>query len=188
MILQKRQTFTVSGIIDGLPLVTPDRVDSINIGINTLPLTSPDGIDCDRIGIGIRSSDWRGHCGQAIREAGTGIVWTYYTGRPEPSSAQSRQRTSSSEQKLDYRSHCIDFLRQSALCHADTGLITYEWHPTSRIPLANITRHQCVDWGKLSGWVEQRSVDMLRPGWLIHPTLGAAYPDGEGDRIGVVGD
>lgn len=52
--------------------------------------------------------------------------------------------------------------------------------------------------------MEEQSVDMLKPGWLVHPTLGkflleerfvddrlisrslgVAYPDGEGDKIGV---
>ncbi|KAK4508358.1 hypothetical protein PRZ48_002096 [Zasmidium cellare] len=80
--------------------------------------------------------------------------------------------TEQREMNLIHNAHCIDFLRQSALCHADTGLITYEWTSSTRIPLANITRHQCVDWERLSGWVEERSVDMLRPGWLVHPTLG----------------
>lgn len=105
----------------------------------------------------------------------------------------------------DCAAHCIDFLRQSAMCHGDVGLITYEWNPLNRIPLANITQHQCVDWTRLSGWMEERSVDMLKPGWLVHPTLGksscsdvcrddrltdwlasgVAYPDGQGDKIGV---
>ena len=25
---------------------------------------------------------------------------------------------------------------------------------------------------------------MAKPGWLIHPTLGPAYPEGKGDKIG----
>jgi hypothetical protein len=80
--------------------------------------------------------------------------------------------------------HCIDFLRQSAMCHGDVGLITFEWSPTNLIPIANGTSHQCVNWEKLDAWTKERSVDMLQPGWLVHPTLGPAYPSGEGDRIG----
>ncbi|KAF2139772.1 uncharacterized protein K452DRAFT_352505 [Aplosporella prunicola CBS 121167] len=89
-----------------------------------------------------------------------------------------------------HNEHCIDFLRQSAMCHGDIGLITFEWKESSRIPVANATTHQCVNWDKLDRWTRARSVDMMRPGWLVHPTLGLAYPKGEGDKIGAlqVGD
>ncbi|CZR59325.1 uncharacterized protein PAC_09217 [Phialocephala subalpina] len=83
-----------------------------------------------------------------------------------------------------HNEHCIDFLRQSAMCHGDVGLITFEWSPTNLIPIANATTHQCVNWEKLDQWTRERSVDMLQPGWLVHPTLGPAFPMGEGDKIG----
>jgi hypothetical protein len=68
--------------------------------------------------------------------------------------------------------HCIDFLRQSAMCHGDVGLITFQWMPHNRIPVANATAHQCVNWNKLEKWTKARSIDMLKPGWLSHPSLG----------------
>lgn len=71
------------------------------------------------------------------------------------------------------------------MCHGDVGLITYYWSPVSRIPVANATTHQCVNWNSLHEWTKQRSVDMMAPGWLIHPQLGLAYPDGKGDVVGV---
>ncbi|KAK2752399.1 hypothetical protein FQN55_007439 [Onygenales sp. PD_40] len=83
-----------------------------------------------------------------------------------------------------HNEHCIDFLRQSAMCHGDVGLLTFEWHASSRLPLANATSHQCVNWEKLDQWTKARTVDMMKPGWLVHPTLGVAYPSGEGDKIG----
>ncbi|KAI0505384.1 hypothetical protein F5B22DRAFT_628018 [Xylaria bambusicola] len=83
-----------------------------------------------------------------------------------------------------HNEHCIDFLRQSAMCHGDIGLITYSWHADQLMPIANATSHQCVDWNKLSHFTRSRSVDMMRPNWLRHPTKGVAYPDGEGDNIG----
>lgn len=86
------------------------------------------------------------------------------------------------------------------MCHGDVGLITFEWHPKQRIPVANATTHQCVKWDILDRWTKERSVDMLKPNWLVHPTLGMslsffrtrnytdqlglAYPDGQGDNIG----
>ncbi|EEH37758.2 hypothetical protein PAAG_00679 [Paracoccidioides lutzii Pb01] len=83
-----------------------------------------------------------------------------------------------------HNEHCIDFLRQSAMCHGDIGLITFEWHDSSRIPIANATSHQCVNWKKLEQWTKARTVDMMKPGWLVHPVFGVAYPTGEGDKIG----
>lgn len=73
---------------------------------------------------------------------------------------------------LSLPEHCIDFLRQSSMCHGDIGLITFEWSPRNRIPVANATTHQCVNWQRLDDWTKERTVDMLKPGWLVHPTLG----------------
>lgn len=70
--------------------------------------------------------------------------------------------------------HCIEFLRQSALCHGDIGLILYSWHPDFTAPVANATSHQCVDWDRLSDFTSDRSVDMMKPGWLRHPTRGSS--------------
>ncbi|PFH57164.1 hypothetical protein XA68_15424 [Ophiocordyceps unilateralis] len=75
-----------------------------------------------------------------------------------------------------HNEHCIDFLRQSAMCHGDIGLLTYEWHDDYSIPVANATTHHCVNWDKLNDWARARSVDMLKPGWLVHPTKGVVYP------------
>ncbi|KAI0013866.1 hypothetical protein F4779DRAFT_624984 [Xylariaceae sp. FL0662B] len=85
-----------------------------------------------------------------------------------------------------HNEHCIDFLRQSVMCHGDIGLITYEWHDDSLIPVANATSHQCVNWQKLDQWTKDRTVDMMKPGWLIHPSKGPAYPTGKGDKLGAV--
>ncbi|KAM3444987.1 hypothetical protein NHJ13734_000856 [Beauveria thailandica] len=85
-----------------------------------------------------------------------------------------------------HNEHCLDFLRQSAMCHGDVGLITYIWRQDSRLPVVNSTSHQCVNWDRLYGWSQDRAVDMLKPGWLVHPTKGVVYPDGEGDRIGAI--
>lgn len=58
------------------------------------------------------------------------------------------------------------------MCHGDIGLITFEWHDNSRIPVANATSHQCVNWQKLDEWTRARTVDMMKPGWLVHPLYG----------------
>lgn len=40
------------------------------------------------------------------------------------------------------------------------------------MPVTNQTTHQCIDWKKLDEWSREKSVDMMKPGWLIHPTRG----------------
>lgn len=40
------------------------------------------------------------------------------------------------------------------------------------MPVANATSHQCVNWDQLAGWTHDRAVDMMKPGWLMHPTRG----------------
>ncbi|KAL2127813.1 hypothetical protein VTI74DRAFT_10145 [Chaetomium olivicolor] len=73
-----------------------------------------------------------------------------------------------------HKDHCLDFLRQSAMCHADVGVITFQWSPDSLLPVANATHHQCANWKKLAQWTKARTVDMMKPGWLIHPSEGEA--------------
>ncbi|KAI1384938.1 uncharacterized protein F4822DRAFT_378185 [Hypoxylon trugodes] len=85
-----------------------------------------------------------------------------------------------------HNEHCLDFLRQSSMCHADIGLITFQWSPDSRIPVANATTHQCAKWDKIDKWTKARTVDMMKPGWLVHPTKGPSFPLGEGNRLGAV--
>ncbi|OTA69635.1 hypothetical protein K449DRAFT_384598 [Hypoxylon sp. EC38] len=85
-----------------------------------------------------------------------------------------------------HNEHCLDFLRQASMCHADIGIITFQWSDTSLIPVANATTHQCAKWDKIDKWTKERTVDMMKPGWLVHPTKGPAFPIGEGDRLGAM--
>ncbi|CZR36085.1 uncharacterized protein FPRO_03655 [Fusarium proliferatum ET1] len=82
--------------------------------------------------------------------------------------------------------HCLDMLRQSIMCQGDMQLLTMKWRQDGRIPTANFTSpHQCVNWGRLESWAtSRRIVHLMDPGYLNHPTLGPAYPDGHGDLIG----
>lgn len=58
------------------------------------------------------------------------------------------------------------------MCRADVGFITYEWQASQLDPVGNFTAHQCVNWEKLDLWASERAVDVYKPGWLVHPTLG----------------
>ena len=57
--------------------------------------------------------------------------------------------------------HCFEMLRQSAVCHADASLTTFEWHPQKSRPMFNASEsvHTCVDWGLLMESVKGRVVD-----------------------------
>lgn len=70
--------------------------------------------------------------------------------------------------------HCLNHLRKSAMCHGDVGMVTYRWGNDSRKPYAAATAHQCVDFEALTTWTNERTVDMFKPGLLIHPTLGTS--------------
>ena len=58
------------------------------------------------------------------------------------------------------------------MCHGDVGMVTYRWGNRSRKPQAAATAHQCIDWDSLAEWTDERTIDMFKPGFLIHPTKG----------------
>jgi hypothetical protein len=44
--------------------------------------------------------------------------------------------------------HCIELLRQGAMCRPDTSLTTFIWHESTNLPMFNVSEsaHTCVDW------------------------------------------
>ncbi|KAI9786816.1 MAG: hypothetical protein M1839_005047 [Geoglossum umbratile] len=83
--------------------------------------------------------------------------------------------------------HCLDALRQAAMCHGDAAPITMRWGKSQPIPLANSSSpHECVDWSALTSWAAERHVNPFEPGLVVHPTLGPAYA--KANLIGVVID
>ncbi|KAH7075836.1 hypothetical protein BKA63DRAFT_565888 [Paraphoma chrysanthemicola] len=93
------------------------------------------------------------------------------------------------ERRLNFlhSQHCLDIIRQSIMCHADTSLITMRWGQSGAIPLANWTYpHQCVNWEKLDSWAGNRAVDVFARNYLVHPRFGPSYPKGFNPTIGVV--
>ncbi|KAK2752395.1 hypothetical protein FQN55_007435 [Onygenales sp. PD_40] len=81
--------------------------------------------------------------------------------------------------------HCLNYLRKSAMCHGDVGIITYNWMPDSRKPNATATTHQCADWEQITEWSSARAVNMTRPGYLVHPSLGPVFREGEKEELAV---
>lgn len=83
------------------------------------------------------------------------------------------------EENRLHSEHCLNHLRKSAMCHGDVGMVTYRWANISRKPQAAATAHQCIDWDSLAEWTNERTINMFTPGFLVHPTKGPAYREGE---------
>ncbi len=57
--------------------------------------------------------------------------------------------------------HCVDLLRQTAMCHADASLTTFVWHPAKQRPMFNASEsaHKCIDWSILMASIADRVVN-----------------------------
>ena len=56
--------------------------------------------------------------------------------------------------------HCIEYLRQAAMCHSDTSLTAFEWDLTKTKPMLSARRspHMCADWDTVVAFVNDRVV------------------------------
>ena len=96
----------------------------------------------------------------------------------------------SDQEKADnqyHNEHCIDMLRQSIMCHADTSPMTMRWGTSDKVPLGNTSsQHECVNWHRIDEWAREREVvDVLKPGYLVHLRLGVVMDEGFENRIGL---
>lgn len=52
--------------------------------------------------------------------------------------------------------HCLEYLRQTIMCHVDTNLEYREEHPvTKEVSTSGYTDHQCRDFGEMFDFVEK---------------------------------
>ncbi|OAA36250.1 hypothetical protein NOR_07595 [Metarhizium rileyi] len=62
-------------------------------------------------------------------------------------------------QRRNHTDHCIDYLRQSIMCHGDVTPITFEYVPEIRGLIAHhSTEHQCRDFKAIYSWAKGRRV------------------------------
>jgi len=54
--------------------------------------------------------------------------------------------------------HCLEYLREAAICRGDTTLATFEWREKKPFSF-QFTDHECVKWDKIVSWAEKRKVD-----------------------------
>ncbi|KAI1818234.1 hypothetical protein GGS20DRAFT_597172 [Poronia punctata] len=76
------------------------------------------------------------------------------------------------DETIGHLAHCLETLRQAAMCHGDTTVRPFEWlrdvdgqviGPTVKPG----TLHQCVDWDKLSTWARSRRIDLADRSLLV---------------------
>ena len=69
----------------------------------------------------------------------------------------SRQQWASlPEEKLEHRSHCVEYLRQSILCSADTSLEGETGSLADAVGWGQT--HSCVDFDALTKWSNERAI------------------------------
>ena len=69
--------------------------------------------------------------------------------------------------------HCIEYLRQAAMCHGDVSLTTFVWDTAQSLPILSPKRvpHKCVDWAQLESFAKDRSVSLAEMERMKNPTL-----------------
>ncbi|MCJ1355116.1 MAG: hypothetical protein MMC33_005107 [Icmadophila ericetorum] len=74
---------------------------------------------------------------------------------------------------LGHSEHCLDVMRQSLLCNADTSIITMKWGNFQASPLADASnKHECVNWAGIMEWLEPRVINPFQENYLVHPKFG----------------
>ncbi|KAI0520849.1 hypothetical protein F5B22DRAFT_653787 [Xylaria bambusicola] len=69
----------------------------------------------------------------------------------------SRKKLGEFSQRTDHNDHCIDYLRQSIMCHGDVTPITFEWNSEINNYLGHhSTEHQCRDFNQIFNWAKGR--------------------------------
>jgi hypothetical protein len=69
--------------------------------------------------------------------------------------------------------HCLDRVKSSIMCNADSTILTMRWLDFTNLPSANwTTPHSCVDWDLLNTYAREHYVDTRQDGMMIHPKLG----------------
>jgi len=80
---------------------------------------------------------------------------------------------------LLHADHCLELLRQSVMCHADTSLMTFEWTADDVKPMLKLEgpRHMCSNWGELMLKMRTRMITEKEMSDLKNPYLGVDVKD-----------
>ncbi|ORX96236.1 hypothetical protein BCR34DRAFT_460484, partial [Clohesyomyces aquaticus] len=72
------------------------------------------------------------------------------------------------EYERGHSRHCIEALRRSLMCTANTALYTFKWdeyNTHSKQVLVSNAKRQCVKWEPLHKWASARSVGLYPKFW-----------------------
>ncbi|KAF7349870.1 hypothetical protein MVEN_01287500 [Mycena venus] len=91
------------------------------------------------------------HCLNKVRMA---LDPDYY---PDWRISTSNNHIPTQKNATEHVAHCIDWLRQSIMCHADTSVIVWQWDPRANESLVkgNVA-HTCRKFDKITEWAKQR--------------------------------
>lgn len=69
--------------------------------------------------------------------------------------------------------HCVEYLRQASICHADTSLVVFEWSESKSKPMLKNKRdpHMCQDWEAIEDTAKRRQVTSGEFSRLINPFM-----------------
>lgn len=63
---------------------------------------------------------------------------------------------------MQHVDHCVDYLRQSIVCHGDVGLIPFAFSNSEYIPVFNTTK-ECRAYDPLEKWVDEHQAGDATP-------------------------
>ncbi|KAI1424879.1 hypothetical protein F5Y12DRAFT_415923 [Xylaria sp. FL1777] len=76
--------------------------------------------------------------------------------------------------RMGHVEHCLEQIRQSAICHGDVSIVPYSWirdeeHQVDVPSMQLGSLHQCVKWDKIVEWAQNRRIDLFTEE-LLRPT------------------
>ncbi|KAI1208031.1 uncharacterized protein F4807DRAFT_468908 [Annulohypoxylon truncatum] len=100
------------------------------------------------------------HCIKRVRKM---IYWNYY---------YPNMTTDEWHHQMGHIEHCLEQIRQSAICHGDVNVIPFSWlqDDEHQIPLPTMqfgSLHQCIKWDKLDAWAKERRLDLFDKELLV---------------------
>ncbi|KAF1994866.1 hypothetical protein P154DRAFT_539246 [Amniculicola lignicola CBS 123094] len=91
------------------------------------------------------------------------IYWKFYESHYFPNMTD-RER----HYERGHARHCIETIRRSLMCSANTALYTFKWdekNEHSPQALTSNAKRQCVKWGPLHRWASERTVGLYPKYW-----------------------
>ncbi|KAK0631024.1 hypothetical protein B0T17DRAFT_491257, partial [Bombardia bombarda] len=76
--------------------------------------------------------------------------------------------------RIGHLDHCLEQIRQSAICHSDVSVIPFSWIEDNKTHAVAPTMqfgslHRCANWDRLDGWAKARRVDLFDQSLLVRP-------------------